>query len=209
MIHTPARWTLFSALIVADLCAVSAANAAPEEKPENKVFVGYLFGAPRDIKFQLYTHICHAFLVADADGQVRTGRSVPSRELTAKAHQAGVKVLVSLGGWGWDSQFASIVSKPEAEDRYFKSVMAIVDDNDYDGIDLDWEYPDNDQEVVGFERLTRRFRQALDALGTKKNGSSGLSARRAHSDVSRFIIMIWHIIPRGQTLPHGSRESSV
>ena len=59
-----------------------------------------------------------------------------------KAHQAGVKVLVSLGGWGWDRQFAAIVSKPPAEDRYFKSVMAIVDENDYDGIDLDWEYPD-------------------------------------------------------------------
>jgi chitinase len=158
MNHPLARWTFFSALIVAELCAASAANAAPGEKTENKVFVGYLFGPPRDIKFQLYSHICHAFLVADADGQVRTGRNVPSRELTAKAHQAGVKVLVSLGGWGWDSQFASIVSKPEAEDRYFKSVMAIVDENDYDGIDLDWEYPDTDKEIVGFERLTRRFR---------------------------------------------------
>jgi chitinase len=171
MNHPLARWTFFSALIVAELCAASAANAAPGEKTENKVFVGYLFGPPRDIKFQLYTHICHAFLVADADGQVRTGRNVPSRELTAKAHQAGVKVLVSLGGWGWDSQFASIVSKPEAEDRYFKSVMAIVDENDYDGIDLDWEYPDTDKEIVGFERLTRRFRQALDTIGSKKNRS--------------------------------------
>src|SRR3984885_7805106 len=166
-----ARFTLISAIIVAELCAASAANAAPPANPDNKVFVGYLFSAPRDIKFPLYTHICHAFLVADAEGRVRTGRNVPNRELTAKAHQAGVKVLVSLGGWGWDSQFASIVSKPEAEERYFKSVMAIVDENDYDGIDLDWEYPDNDQEVVGFERLTRRFRQALDALGTKKNRS--------------------------------------
>jgi chitinase len=171
MNHPLARWTFFSALIVAELCAASAANAAPGEKNENKVFVGYLFGPPRDIKFQLYTHICHAFLVADADGQVRTGRNVPSRELTAKAHQAGVKVLVSLGGWGWDSQFASIVSKPEAEDRYFKTVMAIVDENDYDGIDLDWEYPDTDKEIVGFERLTRRFRQALDTIGPKKNRS--------------------------------------
>ena len=166
-----ARCTLISGIIVAELCAASAANAAPPANPDNKVFVGYLFSAPRDNKFPLYTHICHAFLVADAEGRVRTGRNVPNRELTAKAHQAGVKVLVSLGGWGWDSQFASIVSKPEAEERYFKSVMAIVDENDYDGIDLDWEYPDNDQEVVGFERLTRRFRQALDALGTKKNRS--------------------------------------
>ena len=57
---------------------------------------------------------------------------------------------------------------PEAEDRYAKSVMEIVDQYDYDGIDLDWEYPDTEQEVVGFERLTRRFRKELDAIGTKK-----------------------------------------
>jgi chitinase len=171
MILPLVRWTLFSALIVAELCVTNAAKAAQGENAENKVFVGYLFGPPRDIHFQLYTHICHAFVVADANGQVRTGRNVPSRELTTRAHQAGVKVLVSLGGWGWDSQFASIVSKPEAEDRYFNSVMAIVDENDYDGIDLDWEYPDTEKEVVGFERLTRRFRKALDALGSKKNRS--------------------------------------
>jgi chitinase len=61
------------------------------------------------------------------------------------------------------------VSKPEFEDRFFKSVMAIVKDNDYDGIDLDWEYPDNEKEVVGFERLTRAFRKALDELGAVKD----------------------------------------
>ena len=132
------------------------------------MFVGYLYGQPRNINFRLYTHLCHAFLVADGEGKVQTGRNVPSRELTGQAHKAGVKVLLSLGGWGWDTQFASIVSKPEAEDRYVKSVMAIVDEYDYDGIDLDWEYPDTEQEVVGFERLTRRFRKELDAIGTKK-----------------------------------------
>jgi chitinase len=49
--------------------------------------------------------------------------------------------------------------------------MEIVDQFDYDGIDLDWEYPDTKDEVVGFERLTRRFRKALDALGQKKGRS--------------------------------------
>ena len=77
-------------------------------------------------------------------------------------------MLLSLGGWGWDKQFAAIVSKPEAEDRYVKAVMAIVDEYDYDGIDLDWEYPDTEEEIVGFERLSRRFRKQLDELGQKK-----------------------------------------
>ena len=77
-------------------------------------------------------------------------------------------MLISLGGWGWDKQFAAITSKPEAEDRYVQEVMKIVDEYDYDGIDLDWEYPDTKEEIVGFERLCRRFRQQLDELGQKK-----------------------------------------
>jgi chitinase len=132
------------------------------------VFVGYLYGQARNINFRLYTHLCHAFVTADAEGHVQESRNVPSRELTGEAHEAGVKVLLSLGGWGWDEQFASIVSRPEAEDRYVRSVIDIVEGADYDGIDLDWEYPDTEQEVVGFERLCRRFRKGLDGIGAKK-----------------------------------------
>src|SRR5271170_7120296 len=96
-----ARWLLFAFAILGDLTVSGAAWAAPGDKPKDKVFVGYLFGQPRDIHFPLYTHICHAFLVADGEGKVQPGRNVPSRELTSRAHQVGVKVLVSLGGWGW------------------------------------------------------------------------------------------------------------
>jgi chitinase len=80
-------------------------------------------------------------------------------------------VLISLGGWGWDKQFAAMVTKPEAEDRYVKTVLEIVDAFDYDGIDLDWEYPDTPEEIPGFERLARRFRKQLDELGVKKKRS--------------------------------------
>src|SRR5205814_1169615 len=107
-----------------------------------KVFVGYLYGPPRDINFRLYTHICHAFIVADGDGTIKPGRNVPNAKLVEQAHKESVQMLVSLGGWGWDKQFAEIVSKLESEDRYVKAVLAIVRDADYDGIDLDWEYPD-------------------------------------------------------------------
>ncbi len=78
--------------------------AGAEEDDAGKVFVGYVFRRPEKINFDLYTHLCHAFLVADEEGNVLPRRSVPSRELTGQAHRAGVKVLLSLGGWGWVGQ---------------------------------------------------------------------------------------------------------
>lgn len=149
-------------------CPTGFAQEA-REKAIDKVFVGYVYRPPTNINFKLYTHLCHAFITADENGVVRTNRNVPSRDLTALAHRAGVKVLLSLGGWGWDKQFAAMVSKPEAEDRYVASVLAMVEGFDYDGVDLDWEYPDTEDEVVGFERLSKRFRKQLDELGVKKN----------------------------------------
>jgi chitinase len=168
MNHTMSRWSFFSVVILAGLVGSGRSDAAPDDKGTDKVFVGYLYGQPRNINFRLYTHLCHAFLVADGEGNVEKARNVPSREIVDDAHKAGVRVLLSLGGWGWDKQFASIVSKPEAEDRYVKAVIDIVDKSDYDGIDLDWEYPDTEKEVIGFERLSRRFRKDLDAIGAKK-----------------------------------------
>lgn len=162
------RWSFFPTVVLAGLSWAGPSIAAPEGNASDKVFVGYLYGPPRNLDFRLYTHLCHAFLVADGEGHIRKAGNVPSRELTGEAHKAGVKVLLSLGGWGWDEQFASIVAKPDAEDRYVKSVIEIVDGDDYDGIDLDWEYPDNAMEVVGFERLSRRFRKEIDAIGAKK-----------------------------------------
>jgi chitinase len=150
------------------VCGFALPATPAREKEPAKVFVGYVYQQPKKINFHLYTHLCHAFVVADADGKVRPSKTCPSRALVADAHKAGVKILLSLGGWGWDKQFAAIVSDAQAEDRYAKSVLAIVEEYDYDGIDLDWEYPDTKEEVVGFDRLSRRFRKELDALGRKK-----------------------------------------
>src|SRR5262249_5037556 len=121
------------------------------------------------INFGLYTHLCHAFIVADGDGKIRTNKSCPSAQLVADAHRANVKILLSLGGWGWDKQFAAIVNKPEGEDRYVRSVMELVDRYDDEGIDRDGESPDPPAEVTGFDRLCRGFRRELDSLGQKKN----------------------------------------
>jgi chitinase len=172
-------------------CYLLGANstlAAPSEGTSDKVFIGYVAGMPKDINYSMYTHLCHAFVVAEKDGSLVAGEQVPNHELTREAHKAGVKVLVSLGGWGWDENFAARSLDQQSEDRYVKAVMAIVDEYDYDGIDLDWEYPDTNIEIVGFERLTRRFRKLLDKLGIKKNRPMLLTmAASAHPTTLKWL----------------------
>ena len=154
---------------LATLILIPTPTTAQETNTNDKVFAGYLYGRPQKINFSLYTHLFHAFVVPNSDGSVKPSGSAPSRDLTAEAHKAGVKVVLSLGGWGWDDQFAALASNPESEDRHVKQVMEMVDDFDYDGIDFDWEYPDTESEIVNFERLARRFRVELDQLAQKKS----------------------------------------
>jgi chitinase len=169
MIPKPPRWMPFLAALALNLTLASFGGPAlGGEKAPEKVFVGYLYGATRDLNFKLYTHLCHAFVTSDAEGHLHKSRDVPSRDLADRAHKAGVKIVISLGGWGFDAQFASIVAKPEALDRYVGAVLAMVDESDYDGVDLDWEYPDTKPEVAGFETLARRFREGIDAIGVRK-----------------------------------------
>jgi chitinase len=144
---------------------------ARADDPPPKVFVGYLYGQPRNIDYRLYTHLCHAFLTAGPDGTLNTDDDrVPNPAFVDEAHKAGVEVLISLGGWGWDDQFAAIVKDPQAEERYVTAVMAVLRSAHYDGLDLDWEYPDTRDEVAGFERLARRFRKELDTVGQERGG---------------------------------------
>lgn len=158
--------SLFVGLLALSLMPKTTCADPGPEAP--RVFLGYVFGSNDGIDFRLYTHLAHAFVTADADGRIRPSRTVPSRDLTTKAHAAGVRVLLSLGGWGWDEQFAAIGRNPEAEARYTSAVLKMVDEADYDGIDFDWEYPDTDAEVVAFERMTRTFRAGVDAIGQRK-----------------------------------------
>jgi chitinase len=169
MTHPTMKHTMVLAALILGSPSHGTCAAAADAKSPGKIFVGYLYGRPKKVNFGLYTHLCHAFLVADEHGNVRKSSNVPSKDLTEQAHRSNVKVLISLGGWGWDKQFASIVANPEAFDRYTKAVLEIVDSADYDGIDLDWEYPDTEDEVAGFDRLARHFRKELDALGRRKN----------------------------------------
>lgn len=157
-----------------------APAACAKEKPTSDVFVGYVSGRADNIDYGLYTHLCHAFVVPEADGTARKRAAVPDAVFASEAHRHGVSVLLSVGGWGHDARFAEIVLDNAAERRLVDSLLSLVEESGYDGIDLDWEYPDSREEIPGFERLARRLRGGLDALA-KRRGEPMLLTMAASS----------------------------
>ncbi len=95
---------------------------------------------------------------------------VPGTSLVDRAHEQGVKVFVSIGGWTLSQHFSAIAASAERRSRFAHSCSDMVRTYNIDGIDLDWEYPGyraqggslNDRHY--FTLLLRQIRDSLDAL---------------------------------------------
>ncbi|MBN1901352.1 glycoside hydrolase family 18 protein [Candidatus Sumerlaeota bacterium] len=93
------------------------------------------------VPWQYLTHIAHAFISPEKDGSLSMDANFIYPELVRTAHENGVKVVVSIGGWGNDKGFIPMVSDPKARKNFGKQLVNFCRENGYDGADLDWEYP--------------------------------------------------------------------
>ncbi|HSV85031.1 MAG TPA: glycosyl hydrolase family 18 protein [Levilinea sp.] len=99
------------------------------------------------VPFDKLTHINYAFLIPNDDGTFQPLiNSWKLHDLVEQAHAHGVKVLISVGGWGWDAQFEKAAASAETRAVFVREVMSIVAAYNLDGVDMDWEYPGPEQE---------------------------------------------------------------
>jgi chitinase len=139
---------------------------------------------PERIPFQGLTIINYAFFYPLPDGTV-VGRDprgdslvlygTPAAggtgtPLAEAAHRHGVRVMLSIGGWADSENFPAVAGSQSSRTRFAHSCNDQVRRNNFDGIDIDWEFPGfaehkgTPADKVNFTLLLRELRDSLDAL---------------------------------------------
>ncbi|WP_105617205.1 glycosyl hydrolase family 18 protein [Vallitalea okinawensis] len=137
----------------------------PEADEDFKVVAYYPFWAsesPAQVNYDGMTHINYAFAVPNEDGSVKVEQPQKLQQLVEEAHSQGVEVYLAIGGWGYDTTFANIASDPQKRSIFINCLMDLVDQYNLDGIDMDWEYPDKNDEPENFVLLLEELKAVLD-----------------------------------------------
>lgn len=122
------------------------------------------------IPFQYLTHINYAFAIPAKSGDSLEPMTnvLYIEDLITKAHKHNVKVFLSIGGWGIgdgggdDGRFHRMAESDNGQNQFIVASMRMVEKFGFDGIDLDWEYPDPDnRSAKDFTALCAKFSEAL------------------------------------------------
>jgi chitinase len=157
---------LFAVLVT--FCAPQATPVSapmPSTPPEpDFIILAYATDAMvvETIPFHQLTHINYAFIIPNADGTFAPlANSWKLKKLVETAHSQNVRVLLSVGGWGWDAEFEQLASDAGRRATFIQGLVAVLNEYQFDGADIDWEYPDPGESAQNFVALMTELRAAM------------------------------------------------
>jgi GH18 family chitinase len=131
------------------------------------------------IPFRNLTHIAHAFVFPQSDGSLDLSGFTFYPEMIQAAHLNGVGVVISVGGYdvARTPRFAQVAADPAARTRFANALRDFCMTYQYDGVDIDWEYP-----VSSGRANTTLFFQAIRSALSGAGAPLTLSIAAASTD---------------------------
>lgn len=129
------------------------AQPQAEAAPVSPKIIAYYMGDGSDLQrynASQLTHIIYSFLHLKGNQlsfDSAKDQQALQRLVALKKQNPRLKVLLSLGGWGGCETCSDIFNSAENRTAFTQSTLAIIQQYQADGIDLDWEYPT----VPGFD----------------------------------------------------------
>jgi chitinase len=112
----------------------------------------------------------------------------------AKRQNRNLKILLSIGGWTYTNtqkHFDTPTSTPEGRQRFARSCVDMIKNYGFDGIDLDWEYPQNPGQGEQLLLLIQEIRRAMDSYSDElAQNSTSTSYGRQYPERPHFLISI-------------------
>ncbi|MDR3021900.1 MAG: putative Ig domain-containing protein, partial [Clostridiales bacterium] len=158
--------------------------------PSWGVYDGHDLFDVKDIKYDLLTHITYSFLKPvnlDSDnptiqwddpwaalGNVGMDNSGNKVAIVQKIRDATKKLkdkffVFSVGGWTYSEhgEFEKATSTPQKINAFAQNIVNFMLQYDFDGIDIDWEYPMGETYAKQFLELHKVIREKLTAQSLK------------------------------------------
>ncbi|PLR40830.1 polysaccharide degrading enzyme [Chimaeribacter californicus] len=180
------KFTPYSGQEAIDFQKKQKANVAEQRKvigyfPEWGVYEAHNYFTPDKIDFSQITHLNYGFaVVKNGEVGIHDTYKAPEllRQLDKMTEEAGVTNMISVGGWNnsFEGVFEAATATDAGVDKLANSMLAFMLEWGFDGIDVDWEYPDTEAEKAQFTKLMQSLRSKLDAQGKKDDKYYQLSA---------------------------------
>ncbi len=117
------------------------------------------------INFDALTHINYSFGMPNTStGSIYIASPTLLKNMVTKAHAAGVKVNISIGGAGSGSTAIGTICANNKQARMVDSIENFIKRYNIDGVDLDWEFPESSTEITYLENLLMDLRIKLNAM---------------------------------------------
>lgn len=126
---------------------------------------------PENIPLQNLTHLIYCFAGPRADGSISTETgSYHNPSLVARTHAEGKKFILMMGGGLQSGGFHAMTSSAATRTIFINTLVDWFQTYGYDGVNIDWEYPGDNNRNEDRQNLTAlvtEMRQAFTTAGAQ------------------------------------------